>query len=322
MNILVTGAYGNIGTQAVRELLLRGHHVACFDLRTPGNEKKAAQLGSQIQCFWGDLLDPATLEPAVAGVDVIIHLAAIIPPLSEKNPDLAKKVNVGGTRALVGVMAGMHPAPRLLFTSSISVFGDTLDLPPPRTVDDPLRPTDTYSHTKVECEEIIRDSGLEAIVFRLSATPPINTSKMDPMMFEIRLDARMEYLHPADVARAIANGIVCDEAWGRTFLIGGGNECQLYYRDFIGGILSAIGIGPLPEAAFGKAPFYTDWLDTTESQAMLNYQQITYKKWQQELVKTLGLKVKFAKLFRPLVRWSILNTSPYWKAAKQAGSQG
>lgn len=94
----------------------------------------------------------------------------------------------------------------------------------------------------------------------------------------------------------------------------------MYYRDFIGGILSAVGIGPLPDAAFGKAPFYTDWLDTTESQAMLNYQQVTYKDWQQELVKTLGAKVKFVKIFRPFVRRSILNTSPYWKAARKAGS--
>jgi nucleoside-diphosphate-sugar epimerase len=316
MKVLVTGAFGNIGTNVVRVLLQRGHHVACFDLRTQENEKTAAQLGSQIQCYWGDITDPATLEPAVAGVDVVVHLAAILPPLSERKPDLANRVNVGGTRALVGIMAGMNPSPRILFTSSISVFGDTSNLPPPRTVDDPLQPSDTYSHTKVECEEIIHDSGLDAIIFRLTAVPPINTSKMDPMMFEIPLDTRMEYVNPGDVARAIANGIECDEAWGRTFLIGGGKECQMYYRDFLGGILRAVGIGPLPEAAFGKASFYTDWLDTTESQALLKYQQVTYQDWQKELVKSMGAKVIFAKLFRPLIRRSLLKTSPYWKAAK------
>ncbi|HMF30946.1 MAG TPA: NAD(P)-dependent oxidoreductase [Candidatus Lokiarchaeia archaeon] len=315
MNILVTGAFGNIGMFAVHELLQRGNKVACFDLQTPANQKNADSFKGKISCFWGDLRKPETLNPAVQGQDVVVHLAAIIPPLSEKNPDLARSVNVEGTKTLLELMAGMNPPPRLLFTSSISVFGDTNDLPPPRQVGDPLNPNDVYSSSKVECEEMIHDSGLDAVIFRLAATPPMNLGGMDPMMFEIRLDTRMEYLHPADVGLAIANAVESEEAWGNTYLIGAGKSSQLLYRDFLGGILNALGVGMLPDAAFGTAPFYTDWLDTSESQRVLNFQKHTYEDYIKEIKKKLGIKAYLAKAFRPFVRKAILKASPYWKAA-------
>jgi nucleoside-diphosphate-sugar epimerase len=142
-------------------------------------------------------------------------------------------------------------------------------------------------------------------------------TKMDPMMFAINLNTRMEFVHPADVARAIVNAIECEKAWGETYLVGGGKKCQIYYRDFIGGILNAVGIGALPEIAFGSKPFYTDWLDTRESQRLLNYQQLTFDDWLLEVRKALGLKAYLAKMFRPFARRSLLNSSPYWKEAKK-----
>jgi nucleoside-diphosphate-sugar epimerase len=315
MNILVTGAFGNIGMFTVRELLQHGHKVTCFDLQTPANIKSAGSLKNQITCFWGDLRKPETLSPALQGQDVVVHLGAIIPPLSEKNPDLARGVNVEGTKNLLELMTGLNPQPRLLFTSSISVFGDTHELQPPRTVDDPLNPNDVYSSSKVECEEMIHNSGLTAVIIRLAATPPMNLGGMDPMMFEIRLDTRMEYLHPADVALAIANAIESEEAWGNTFLIGGGKNCQLLYRDFLGGILGALGVGMMPDEAFGTAPFYTDWLDTEESQRVLNFQRHNFQDYIKEIKKKLGFKATMAKLFSSFIRKSMLKTSPYYRAA-------
>ncbi|OLS15564.1 MAG: 3-beta hydroxysteroid dehydrogenase/isomerase family [Promethearchaeota archaeon CR_4] len=85
------------------------------------------------------------------------------------------------------------------------------------------------------------------------------------MMFTIRLATRMEFVHPDDVARAIGNAITCDEVWGNTYLVGGGKDCQILFRDFFNGIMNTVGIGLLPDSAFGNAPFYTDWQDTEES---------------------------------------------------------
>ncbi|HMF30945.1 MAG TPA: NAD(P)-dependent oxidoreductase [Candidatus Lokiarchaeia archaeon] len=314
MNILVTGAFGNIGTRTVRELLQRGEHtVACFDLKTAKNLKTAKTFGNQIELFWGDLLELDSLKSAVVGRDVVIHLAAIIPPRAEKEPEYTQQVNVNGTQTVVNLLSALDPPPRLLFCSSVSVFGDTFNLPPPRTVTDPLYPTDVYARSKVACEEIIHKSGLNAVIFRLGAATPPEMSSNDSMMFTIRLDSRMEFVHPDDVARAIANALVCDEVWGNTYLIGGGKDCQILFRDFFNGIMTAVGIGMLPDAAFGDQPFYIDWLDTEESERLLHYQQKTFRDFLQELKKAMGHKTIIIKMMRPLIRCMLLNTSPYWK---------
>ena len=315
MKVLITGAFGNIGMYAIRELLQHGYSITAFDVKNPANIKKAESLGNQIDYFWGDMRDPTSIESASRGCDVVVHLAAIIPPLSEKNPELTYQVNVHGTQTLLNIMKDMTPRPRLIFTSSVCLFGDTSALPPPRTVTDPIHPTDTYSATKAECEEIIHQSGIDAIILRLTATPAVNMNNMSPIIFEIPLDTRMEYVHPLDVARAIANSISCNNGWGRTLLIGGGKECQMLYRDFMGGIMKTLGIGTLPDIAFGKTPFYTDWLDTDLSQQLLQFQQFTYKDLLRELLEMFGSKLIFLKLLRPFIRLWLLRKSPYWRGA-------
>ncbi len=311
--ILVTGAFGNIGSRTIQALLQKGHMINTFDIKNLANQQKALELGDQVQCFWGDLRDSISLESAIQGCDVVIHLAAIIPPMSERKPELTREVNIKGTKNLLEMMQKTTPKPRLIFTSSITVFGDTHALDPPRRVTDPIRPTDTYSSTKVECEDLIHKSGIETIVLRLAATPAVNMNNVDPIMFDIRLDTRMEYVHPTDVARAISNAISCEEAWGQTFLIGGGKECQLMYRDFINGIFEVLGIGSMPDYAFGKNPFYTDWLDTEASQRLLQFQEINYQDWTEEIVNILGAKVFLIKIMRPIVRLWLLSKSPYWR---------
>ncbi|OLS12714.1 MAG: 3-beta hydroxysteroid dehydrogenase/isomerase family [Promethearchaeota archaeon CR_4] len=316
MKILVTGAFGNIGSHVVTELLQRGYDVACFDLKTKANVKTAKQWADKIQCFWGDIDDPAALVPAIQGRELVIHLAAIIPPRAAREPDYTSKVNVGGTRNVVEAISQLNPCPNLIFTSSMGVYGDTLDLPPPRTVQDPLRPFEIYGQTKKECEDIIHKSSLKWIIFRLGNAPSSKAMDSDPMMFQIRVDTRMEFVHPADVARAIANAITCDEAWEKTFNLGGGKRCQLLYKDFIGGILETVGIGKMPDAAFGSNHFYTDWLDTEESERLLKYQQLEFKDYLQELSKAMGSKKIFIRMLRPLIRKKILKASPNWESIK------
>ena len=61
------------------------------------------------------------------GVDAVIHLAAIIPPATDRVPDLARKVNVDGTRNLIAQMESSATAKRLVFASSVGIFGDIQD---------------------------------------------------------------------------------------------------------------------------------------------------------------------------------------------------
>lgn len=74
MKILVTGATGKVGSRFVPRLLAKGYDVSIL-VRDAAQASELAKLGAKI--ITGDLYDPATLPPAVTGMDAVMHLAAL-----------------------------------------------------------------------------------------------------------------------------------------------------------------------------------------------------------------------------------------------------
>lgn len=327
MKVLLTGAFGNVGVSALDELLRQGHPVRCFDLPTAANRRTARCYGSRIELCWGDLRRPEEVEAAVAGVDVVVHVAFILPKMSatgiesEERPDLAYAVNVEGTANLIAAMEKQPAPPRLIFTSSLHVYGRTQHLPPPRRVDEPVHPIEHYARHKVQCEQMIRASGLRWSILRLAATLPLSL-KLDPGMFDVPLDNRMEYAHTRDVGLALANAVGSDAIWGRTLLIGGGARCQFVFGEIVEAILGSMGLEMLPPEAFATAPFATDWLDTEESQRLLHYQTRTLGDYLVDMKRMLGPRLPFVKLFRSAVRRSLLAQSPHWRRHVEKARHG
>jgi len=314
MKVLLTGAFGNIGRSALDELIRRGHQVRCFDVKTRANKKVAKKLGKKAEVFWGDLRNPEDVAVAVRDQEVVVHLAFVIPTLSvtgvssEDNPQWAKEINVGGTRNILEAMKAQPTPAKILFSSSLHIYGRTHDQPPPRTVDDPPHPIEHYAKHKVECEGMVKGSGLTWAIFRLAAALPVRLV-LDPGMFDVPLDNRIEFVHRRDVGLAIANGLEDDRVWGNTWLIGGGARCQLYQRDIVSGVLDAVGVGMLPDEAFTHVPFPTDWLDTKESQEVLDFQNRTLDDYIQEVTALLGFKRHLIRAFRPVIRPWLLKQS-------------
>lgn len=321
MKVLLTGAFGNIGKSTLEELARREHVVRCFDVPTKSNQKAAQRysemFGKQIEVMWGDLRRPQDVAQAVQGQEVVIHLAFIIPKMSatgiesEKAPDWACEINVGGTRNLLQAIEAQPEPPKLIFASSYHVFGRTQHLPPPRTVLDPVDPVEHYTRHKIECERMVQSLRSDWAIFRLSASMPF-AIRLDPGMFDVPLDNRMEYVHSRDVALAFANALETDAVWGRLLLIGGGPRCQYRFREIVERILGAMGVGALPESAFSTVPFCTDWVDTSISQKLLHYQTRDLDDYVREMRALLGFRIPLIRLLRPLVRRWVLSRSPYY----------
>ena len=313
MKILLTGAFGNMGMSTLQELLSQGHQVRCFVTQRKVHERTARRFAGKIELFQGDIRRPENLLKAVQDQDSIIHLAYMIPPPSEDQPELARSINVDGTRNLLEAACSLPRPPRFFFASSFDVFGHTQDQPPPRRVTDPVQATDHYSAHKIACEEMIKASGLEWAIFRFADVPPLALRSPHPIMFRIPLTTRFEVIHTYDAGLAVANGMGSDEIWGRILLIGGGPSCQMLYRDYLGRMLEMMGIGMLPESAFGSEPYSTDWLDTEESQRLLNYQRYSFDDIIQHLTRIIGYKRLLTALVSPAARWWILRMSPFYK---------
>jgi UDP-glucose 4-epimerase len=318
MNVLVTGGLGNVGRNCLAELQRQGHEVTCFDVRSRPNERAAKKVPAPVRILWGDIRDQEGISIAVRSQDIVVHLAFILPPDSEKRPDVAREINVDGTWKLIVAIRKSRPPPKMIFISSFSVFGDCQHKPPPRTVADPVQPMDHYNRHKVECETLIKESGLDWLILRLAVVPPLTLGGFNPKMFDIPPGTRIEFVHPRDVALAVANAAISAEVWGKILLIGGGEGAKLYYRDFVGRMTESMGVGRLPDAAFASsASAFCDWIDTTESQRLLNYQQHTFNDFVQEVAATLGYRRYLVQLVAPLVRRWMLSQSPHYRLKDQ-----
>jgi UDP-glucose 4-epimerase len=308
MRVLLTGPFGTIGTRVLNELLARQHNVTCFDLDNPTNRKVARRYSGRINMVWGDITNAASVNAAVANQDAVIHLAAIIPMLSETNPALAEKVNVQGTQIVIDAIATQPQPPLLVFPSSISVHGFSNTRLPPCRVDTPLEARDHYAGHKIECEKRLRASTIPWVILRIGAcTDALNqktgdTEAMLRHMFTLDIDTRIEYLHPQDAAVAMANALEQPAVIGKTLFLGSGKSSQTSWLEFVNLMPRAMGLGDFPASAFGHEPYYTDWMDTAESQQLLNFQQHGLDAYKRELAHQWRFLRYLVMPFRGLIR--------------------
>jgi nucleoside-diphosphate-sugar epimerase len=322
--VLLTGAFGGIGRQVLSQLMLTGHKVTCLDLRNAKTEKLAAALPKSANVIWGNICDSAVLEAALCDIDAVVHMAGIIPPLANSNEALATKVNIDATRTLVELMQRLPCGKRLIFASSMGVAGlEQFKRTPPLTADVPPTPTDHYGFTKAECETLIRASDLDWTILRIAACPHedlLGGGKEDlRIVFDTSAASRVEFVHFEDVGLAFANAVNCDAAIGRILFLGGGATCQTEAWNFYTELFKTMGIEGLPRSAFKPGPplFFGDWLDTSESQALLKFQRHSLQDFYAWATKKAGYKRYLMKLISPLAKRAMLKMSPYYIAAQQ-----
>jgi len=120
MKAFVTGGTGFIGRRIVRQLVERNYRVYALARSQAGAETLRA-LGATI--VPGDVTDRESMRAAMRGSDVVFHLAAIYDYTPEAKAQSAT-INVEGTRQVLD-LAHELDVPRIVYTSSLAVFGDT-----------------------------------------------------------------------------------------------------------------------------------------------------------------------------------------------------
>jgi nucleoside-diphosphate-sugar epimerase len=315
MKILLTGAFGNVGLSTLKELLKRNYNVRIFEVKNKRNRHLAHKF-KEIEIFWGDLRNPKDVELAVSGCDIIIHVAAIIPPLADKKPKFAEAVNVGGTANIIEAIKNQPQKPKLIFTSSVAIYGDRIRNPLIQP-NDPLQPNedDEYAKQKVKCEELIRNSGLKWVICRLTYIVSVKKLQLDPLMFEMPLDTCIEICDTKDVGLALTNAVENKDIWGETLHIAGGERCRISYREYLNEMFDIFGIGreSLPSEAFSKRGFHCGYMSTDKSQSLLQYQNHTLDDYFNEVRKKVTISHLFTAMFRPVIRRILLHKSLYYK---------
>src|ERR1700733_2427179 len=165
---LITGIGGFIGSSLARELLLRGEQVRGVDNFSTGRRENLAPIMAQIDFREADILDLEAMKLACAGVDYVLHQAAIPSvPKSVLDPIGSNLANVDGT---VNVLVAARDAQvkRVVFAASSSAYGDTPTLPKhEHMTPDPISP---YAVAKLASERYMisfyRCYGLETVALR------------------------------------------------------------------------------------------------------------------------------------------------------------
>lgn len=149
MRVLVTGGAGFIGSHTADALLARGDEVVVLDDLSTGD---AAAIPPAAAFHRGCVADPAALATACAGVDAVVHLAAVSTvPAATADPDRAAQVNIVGTARVLQAAAAAG-ARSVVLASSSSVYG--LQPDPPWSEGCPPAPISVYGGSKAAAEQV------------------------------------------------------------------------------------------------------------------------------------------------------------------------
>jgi len=166
MRIVITGGCGFLGGRLALLLLDQGSALGPIDeLVLFDNAPSALPLpdDKRVRLVTGDIADRNTVARLIApGTDAVFHLAAIVSGQAEADTDLGYRVNLDGTRAVLDACRALGSAPRLIFASSLAVYGGAL---PPSVGDNTaLTPQSSYGSQKAIGELLVNDYSRKGFV--------------------------------------------------------------------------------------------------------------------------------------------------------------
>ena len=165
MRLLVTGGAGYIGSIVAQQLLARGDDVTVLDSLYRGHRAAVPEGAAFVEA---DLLDPEALPGALAGIDAVVHFAALsLVAESVEHPERYWRGNVVGALNLLDAMRAAGVG-RLVFSSTAATYGEPpVDL---ITEDTPNLPVNAYGNSKLTIDRMLADEarahGLAAVSLR------------------------------------------------------------------------------------------------------------------------------------------------------------
>jgi uncharacterized protein YbjT (DUF2867 family) len=243
--ILVTGASGFVGSWTLPALLDAGHRVVAL-VRTPNSgelvlERLPAAWRDRVETRIGDVTRPASLAPALAGVDAVLHLVAI-PRDYNGGADL-RLINTEGTRTLVEAMTSSGVR-RLVHMGAMGVEDD---------------PSLHYASSKAKAEALVAASSLAWTILKPSLqfgqgdgffNVVAGLARLSPGVIPVPGNgkSRFQPIHVGDVARVVLRSFEDPTTVGGRFELGGPRYWT--YREITAEVLGALGkrrlVVPMP----------------------------------------------------------------------------
>lgn len=321
LKVLLTGASGSFG-KATLDLLLEEDKLEitamALDTRKEKNILKPYLKKRKFKVIYGDIRDYQTAYQAVEQVDIILHLAALVSPAADKNPDLAMEINYGGTVNLLQAIQQQKRTKEVYFVYIGSVAQTGERMPPIHwgRVGDPIKPAiyDYYSLSKALAERSLIESEIDNWV-SLRQTGIMSSAIVqiaDPIVMLNPLDNVLEYVSDRDSSIMLRNLCVDlvnqeldPEFWGHIYNVGGGESCRSSTLDLYSGVFREIGIENM-DGAFQPNWFATHnfhgqyYLDSDKLENHLHFRNDTIDYFYESFKNTYPLATKIGHLIKKL----------------------
>ncbi len=275
--VLVTGGAGSMGRLVCARLASDGHTAHAFDLASAN----FSDLAEGVSALPGDLTSPNDVGAALEGVSAVVHLAAILPPVADQQVELAHRVNVEGTQIIVDAMKALVPDARLVFSSSVSVYGTPVneaEIKASQSYD----PDDNYANTKADSEQIVVNSGLDSCVLRISGVS-VPVFQEPPAEWPFLPDQQIEFVHRDDAVNAIVGGVFAELSDStRVINVSGGASWRMTGSQYVADYFGMIEVDP-EEAIYQSEPGHFSWYADEGGNASLGYQQNPYPLYLKQL---------------------------------------
>ena len=327
MKLLITGAFGNVGKAVIKEAYRRSHEIIVFEVDNKKTRKTAGKYRNKLtNTIFGDIRNCEDVKKAVQDCDAVIHLAAIIPPLSKRRRELTMDVNFGGTVNLVNAINETKRKIPFVFTSSASVMGATQQQDKLVDRNDPLVVTGNYEESKIKCETFLKENADNYLVFRLAGVLPTFSAmsfrgsfSLLEELFDMHPDMRLEMIRAADVATALVIGAEklksSSTPKNQAYILGGGekNGWQLRGKEFLSRLFGSLSL-PLPDTKYFTPDvntYHLDWYDTKEAQQEFSFQNHNIEDYFKNMKKTFRLFKLPIILFRKIIIKKLVKMSPH-----------
>ena len=254
------------------------------------------------------------LNKCSKNIDVVIHLAALIPPVADEKPELAENINIKGTQNLINAIKHNSPDAFFLYSSSISVYGDRIS-EPWINIGDKLLPSigDEYAKTKIEAEKLVKNSGLKWSIFRLSAIMNFQ-QEFDPLFFHMPLNTSFEITTSRDTGYAMVHAIEhIALLQNNLYNLGGGQKCRTTFEKFISKAFQISGLGKInfPKFAFAQKNFHCGFYqDGNKLDKIIHFRRDTLDDYFKNFEKNINPLTKFfTSIFNKLIKKYLLKKS-------------
>lgn len=202
--VLVTGAAGTVGVQVVKYLLAEGkYEVTILDLKNKNSFQKLKRFRKRVNILYGDIMNNVLIEALVKDQDIIIHLASVLPPLSDMKKGLSEAIEYQGCENIIRAITYYNPKCHFIYASTTSIYNGIEN---PSVKSKIKKENLTYfAESKLKTEELIKDKLKNYTILRV----PLVLSNLvnEPFIYNIKKKEVIDVITKEDCAYAFVRAI-------------------------------------------------------------------------------------------------------------------